>query len=325
MSQLTAMALLVLQDQLGAITSSQLRASGVTDRRRRRLLEDGVLTPTGHCVYQVTGTPVSLTTRLISLCLQHPQGFVTGPTAGGILGLRRMPKASKLHFCVPHGGRFDCPNFVQLRQSSTMSKDHVRQLDNGIRVATFERLAFDLARDLTQANLSSVVEQMLQRNATTVEDLGAMARLLCHPRRPGSVRFARVLLRRHPGAAAESHPELLVLNGLVTAGVPVQAQTRLSLPNSTAIRIDMSVPEVRWAVEVDVHPDHLGLEGGTRDRQRDRQLHLVDWQVERVTALDLLDLGTTVRELAELYQRRKDTMTAQSRISAPPVVTETLA
>lgn len=269
MSQLTSMALLVLQDQLGSISSNQLRASGVTDRQRRRLLDDGILEPVGHFVYQIKGTPVSLPTRLISLCLQHPQGFVTGPTAGGYLGLRRMPKASKVHFCMPHGARFDCPNFVHLRQSTALSEDHIRQLDNGIRIATFERLAFDLAQDLTPTNLSSVIEQMLQRNLTTIEGLGAMARLLCTSRRRGSATFARVLLQRHPGAAAESHPELLVLDCLFRGGV--------------------------------------------------------DWQVERVTALDLLDLPGTIRELTELYRRRHDTITGQTRVSATPVVAETLA
>ena len=70
------------------------------------------------------------------------------------------------------------------------------------------------------------------------------------------------------------------------------------------IRIDMAVPALRWAVEVDVHPDHLSLEGTTGDKQRDRQLHLVDWEVERVTALELLNLPAILDELVELYRAR---------------------
>jgi hypothetical protein len=57
-------------------------------------------------------------------------------------------------------------------------------------------------------------------------------------------------------------------------------------------------------VEIDVHPSHLLLEGATRDKRRDRQLHLIDWQVERVTEIDLLDLEGLCDELAELYHRR---------------------
>lgn len=304
MSVLTAPALVVLGRQLGAITSAQLVAAGVTARQRGRILADGVLAPVGHCVYRVPGMPETLESRIITLCLQHPTGFVTGPTGGGLVNLRRMPTASKVVLCMPHGSRFDVPNFVELRQSKITPDEHARTLPNGIRIATFERLAFDLARDLTVSNLSSVIEQILQRKETTMEALGLMARELCSPGRAGSVTFARTLLRRHHGAAAESHPELLILQGLLRRGVPVEPQERLVLPNGRSIRIDVAVPALRWAVEVDVHPDHLSLEGTTGDKQRDRQLHLVDWEVERVTALELLDLPAILDELVELYRAR---------------------
>jgi very-short-patch-repair endonuclease len=78
----------------------------------------------------------------------------------------------------------------------------------------------------------------------------------------------------------------------------------LKLPNGKRIRLDMAVPHVRWAVEVDVHPDHLLLDGTTKDKQRDRWCHRIDWQVERVTELDILDLPTLCNELVELYHLR---------------------
>ena len=304
MSILTARALVVLHRQLGAITSAQLRAAGVTARQRTRLLADGVLAPVGHYVYRVPGMPETLDARAVVLCLQHPQGFVTGPTGGGLVNLRRMPTASRLVFCMPHGSRFDGSNFVELRQSTVTPPDHARTLSNGIRIATFERLAFDLARDLTVANLSSVIEQMLQRKETSTEALGAIARQLCARGRAGSMTFATTLLRRHGGAAADSHPELKVLDGLLRRGVPVVPQERLLLKNGDSIRIDMAVPALRWAVEVDVHPGHLDLEGTTGDKRRDRLLHLVDWQIERVTALDMLDLPAVLDELVDLFHQR---------------------
>ncbi len=304
MSVLTAKALVVLNCQLGAITSTQLLEADVTARQRARLLADGVLAPVGHCVYRVPGMPETLDARAVTLSLQHPTGFVTGPTGGGLVSLRRMPPASKLVFCMPHGSRFDCPNFVELRQSTVTPAEHARTLSNGIRIATFERLAFDLARDLTVANLSSVIEQMLQRKETSMEALGSMARQLCSRGRAGSVTFATTLLRRHGGAPADSHPELTVLDGLLRRGVPVEPQERLVLPNGKSIRIDMAVPALRWAVEVDVHPGHLDLEGTTGDKRRDRQLHFVDWQIERVTALDMLDLPAVLDELVNLFHQR---------------------
>ena len=72
------------------------------------------------------------------------------------------------------------------------------------------------------------------------------------------------------------------------------------LPNGSVIRIDLAVPAIRWAVEIDVHPDHLLLQGTTKDKRRDRQCHLIGWQVERVTEIDLLDLASIVDELVAL-------------------------
>ena len=102
----------------------------------------------------------------------------------------------------------------------------------------------------------------------------------------------------------DSHPELIVMNGLLARGVPVEPQDELRLPNGKRIRIDLAVPAVRWAVEVDVHPEHSLQRGIVSDKQRDRQLHLIDWQVDRVTEEDLLVPKVILDELADLYRKR---------------------
>jgi hypothetical protein len=305
MTDLTASALATLQRQRGTITVRQLEQAGVGTKARQRLIAARVLVAAGHSVLRIADAPVDLETRMILLCLQHPKGFITGPTGGGYLHLRRMPRVSLVHFSVPHGTRLDVPNYVRLRQSTLIEPTHVRALENGIRIASWERMAFDLAADLPHFDLLSVIEQILHERRCTTEDLLAMARSMCAPRRRGSQEFARVLLHHHGGPPTESHPELRVLSGLLQRGIPVETQiAHLQLPNGRAVRIDMAVPHVRWAVEVDIHPHHLGLVGTTLDKQRDRQLHLIDWQVERVTALDFVDLTTTLDELARLYHLR---------------------
>jgi hypothetical protein len=294
-----------LHRQHHLISVRQLREAGISRTTQVRLLHDGLLEHVGQSVLRVPGTPTTMTTRLIALCLQHPKGFITGPTGGRVVGLRRMPHLSEITFSTPHGTRVTLPPGVKLRQSTKVLPGHTRRLDNGIVVANWARLAFDLAVDLSNLDLMSVIDQMLHDGTCSIGELAAVARQLCAHGRPGSARFATVLLERGGRAPTESHPEIRVLVGLQRLGVPVVPQVSdLDLPNGEQVRIDMAVDAARWAVEVDVHPEHLGLRGTTNDKRRDRQLHLIDWQVERVTDLDLLDLPGLLQELTSLYLQR---------------------
>ena len=316
MGLLTADALHVLHRQRNIISFSQLRSAGVSTWARRCLVDDGVLEHVGKSVLSVTGSTPTLERRCIALCLQHPNGYVTGPTGGVLLGRRRMPKLAEISFGVPHGSKLDVPVGVRLRQTTVLPESHRRRLDNGLVVASWERLAFDLASDLSALDLLSVIDQMVHDGHTNVPALGAVARQLCARGRPGSRQFAEVLLERGGRVALESHPELRVFEGLRRCGVPVVAQLRdLHLPNGRKVRIDMAVEQIRWAVEVDVHPAHIELPGTTRDKRRDRQLHLIDWQVERVTPLDLLDMKGILAELVDLYRARNVVMRQRAGIT----------
>lgn len=311
MHSLTPAALIVLQRQSNVITARQLTAAGITRSQREALVDADVFEHVGQSVFRVVGMPVSRDTRLIELCLRHPAGMITGPTAGGIRGLRRMPRASPLTFALPHNSRADMPPSVVLRRTRRLPEDHRITLPNGMVVPSWPRLAFDLAADLGDRSLASVIEQMLHDDRCTEEELAAIARDLCAPARPGSKRFARVLVRRQGRLPSESDPELEVLVGLQQRGVPVVPQVQLlELPGGGRVRIDLAVPDLRWAVEVDVHPAHLHLLGTTKDKQRDRQLHLIGWQVERITAIDLLDRSRCFDELAQLYRARSAALAA---------------
>lgn len=113
------------------------------------------------------------------------------------------------------------------------------------------------------------------------------------------------MFQRGDRQPVESHPEILVLHGLLARGVPVEPQHRpLQLPNGTKIRIDLAVPAARWAVEVDVHPRHNRPEGVASDKRRIRQLHRIDWQIESVTDEDLLNPEALFDELATNYRKR---------------------
>jgi hypothetical protein len=301
---LTRGALEIAGRQHGVITTSQLTSASVDKRRRSQLERRGVLIGEFKSVYRVAGHRASLEQRCAAVCLAHPSSFVTGATGGRLLGLRKMPRiaaitiSSRHPFHVEHVG-------VVLRRTTNVRDDDVVDRADGIRHASPLRLAFDLAATLDDHSYRSVIEQMLHEELISCEGLSAIGRRLVHPTRPGSRRFLETMAMRS-GAALESDPELIVAEALWARGIPVTAQeTWLSLPNGRRARLDLSIAELRWGIEIDVHPDHLGMNGTTSDKQRDRQSHLIGWQIERVTTLDLLDLDRTIDELWSLYGIRR--------------------
>jgi hypothetical protein len=289
----------------GHATGPMLTQVGVGRRRRDRLVEAGVLDMPFPRVYRLTSSTESLESRCTALCLAHPQGFITGTSAGRLMNLRRMGRSALLVFAVPHGSNIGPLAGVVLRQTTRIDPDHVRTRHDGIRLAAPARLAFDLGIELPVTDQASVIEQLLHDRHCTVADLGRMARRLGHPSRPGSAQFLMVLHSRIEGGPLESHLEVQLARALRERGIPVVAQVdRLQLPNGKQVRLDLAVPAIRWGIEIDGHPEHFMLEGGTSDRRRDRQCHLIGWQVERVSPLDMADLPGLCDELEALYRER---------------------
>ena len=306
MAGLTQQALAVMRKHHGVATRAMLRAAGVGAPAQRRLVVAGVLAEVHERVLQVTSSPLTLEARCAALCLAYPRAFITGPTEGRLIGLRRMPAADPIQLVVAHGSNIGPLEGVTIRQTTNIHPSDVQlRRPDGIVLASAPRLAFDLGASLSAIDHASVVEQLLLEGRCTFATMVVTARRLIHPNRPGSLVVAHTLESRGSQRAAESHPEVLLADALRRREVPVQPQaTWLALPNGSRIRLDLSVPEIRWAIEIDVHPDHLFIEGTTRDKARDRQCHLLGWQVERVTALDMADLEGTADELRLLYLRR---------------------
>ncbi len=297
-------ALLFFRTHHGMATGSALAAAGLSRRQRNAAVDSGLLEPMYERVFHIATSPLTLEARCAAMSMAYPRGFVTGPSGGKLMSLRRLPADPDVTFCVPHGLHVGPFEGVGIRQSTRILPSHVVVRGDGIRLASGARLAFDLAVDLSALNHRSVVEQLLNDGKCSMATLGSVGRALAHPARAGSERFIATLMARS-GRAADSHPEVLIAEGLRARGVPILAQVEpLLLPGGRRVTLDLAVPSVRWGVEIDVHPDHLLLDGTTRDKRRDRQCHRVGWQVERVTELDLVDLNAICDELAELYHTR---------------------
>jgi hypothetical protein len=305
MNRLTSVAQRWLASHHGVITTRQLAASGMSPRAIAQLVADGVLTRLTRGVYLLSGTPSTLEQRAAILCATYPAGFVTGATAGMLMGLRRMPRTASLQFSVHHGVNPEPEAGVRFRQTTKLIPSDRTTRPDGIIVASGARLAFDLAADLNRLDHISAVNQLLDRRDVTADQLRAIGARLVHPGRRGSRRFAHTLaaLSSNGGAAQDSDAEVRLLDALRDRGVPVEPQvpvaTRLGV-----LHLDLGVPAARWGVEVDVHPEHRSLEGQRNDADRRSAMNAADWHVESVTELHLEEMATTADHLASEYRRR---------------------
>ena len=187
------------------------------------------------------------------------------------MGLRRMPRR-RPDSAVRTPWHPSVRRRPRVRQSRSDHPIDFVRLRSGIVVASAPRLAFDLATDLSALDHASVVEQLIQLKKCTIGSLGATARRLCHPSRPGSELFARTLLSRGDRPAAESHPEVVLADALRARGVPVEPQFATCGCRRDTHTARSRGPAVRWGIEIDVHPDHLFLDGTAKDKRRDRNV-----------------------------------------------------
>jgi hypothetical protein len=286
----------------GVITSTDLGRIGLGRKARARLCEIGVLRRFASGVYVLTAASPTLAHRCRLLCVLHPGGFVTGPTAAMLEGLRRLPIAASLNFCVPHGVHLHHVDGVLFRQTTKLRPADRRVRPDGIVVATWPRLSFDLAADLTPLDHRSVIHQLLDRRLVTPDELVAVGSYLCHPARRGSTTFRFSLLELGRDAH-DSHPEVVLLDALLRRNVPVEPQVPVDRGGGV-VHLDLAVPAVRWGVELDIHPEHRSVDGHHRDARRVRSLHVASWQIEPVTELDMDTVEQLADELAALYRDR---------------------
>jgi len=305
MLDLTPDTLAVFRRQHGMATPGQLGSAGMGRRARSIAVGLGVFEALYHGrVLHLASAPLTLEARCAALSLAYPTGGITGPTAGRLRAVRRMPPTTDLHYLVPHGSHIGPFDGVVLHQTTVLPASHLHRRTDGITIVTDARLAFDLASFLEPLDHRSALEH-LRKKGTTLTQLRRIARELVHQARPGSPRFVATLLSLG-GPPAESHPEVVIADGLRRRGVAVEAQVRPMLNvGPVRFRVDLAMPSVRWGVEIDIHPDHLLLDGTTKDKRRDRKCHLVDWQIERVTEIDLIDVEGLCDELATLYEARR--------------------
>lgn len=235
MADLTAGALRLAIRQHGAVTTTQLAATGVSRNTVRRMVAAGHLVHSAKSVYRLPTDERTLEQRCAELCLAHRSVFVTGPTAGVLIGLRRMPSRTPITLSSPHPLHLDLRG-IRIRRTTSLGPTDTIVRHDGITIASPTRLAFDLSADLGDQAHRSVLDQLRHQHGVTPTQLRTIAHRLCHPARPGSARFMCSLVDLTDGAS-ESDAERRVAEALLDRRVPVELnQQWLDLPGGSRAR-----------------------------------------------------------------------------------------
>ena len=300
MIQIPRPGLALARSQHGLVTLEQLAAAGVTARTRSRLLTGGQLVPVAQGVSRIASHPVTFEQRCLGALLAAPSAALSGPSAGRIFGLRRCT-TDDVHLLARNTVTLDG---VVAHRTTLLRPTDITTV-GAFRLLRPARLICDLAVYLSDDDLDSVIEQVLERRMASMSLIRAVANEFTAPGRNGTKRLRRVLNGRagwtRPG---ESDLERRLCRALADRSLDVVPQFDVELDGGRHVRLDLALPAVRLAVEVDHATWHAGRLDVERDKRRDRQLTRLGWTVVRVTDRDIESrLEETVDEIVMIARR----------------------
>ena len=303
MAHLTPQAHAVFARQHGVASVQQLIDAGMAHRQLRHLQHSGGLDLVLRGAYRTPSAPITESSRCAAVCLARPDVAIAGPTAGRLWGLRRLPPDHRIHVIAPRASNPAITNWVVPYRTDAHHEHDVVDRGDGIRITTRARTAFDLARWLSPDDLLSVIEQAARDGGLSDDDFLAVAADWLSPQRPWARVFLRSLDRRLPGGPAESHPEVRVADALRSAGVRgLVRQHRVELPGYGDARFDLAAPDLRWEIEVDLHPRHRETLGMAADAARDRAASAIGWITTRIDDAQYHHrFNETIAEIAALH------------------------
>lgn len=237
----------------------------------------------------------------MAACLILPkEAAIGGLSAAYLWGVDLRRPAALVSVVTPRTRRVNrvpqiLPHYTTIGQGDLTSND-------GMRVTTPERTAFDLGRRLSRSAAVVLMDAMLRAETLDLESVSELARQ--RRRWPGVSQLNEVLRLADP--RAESPMETRMRLVLHDAGVPAAIpQFEVRDDHGRLIgRVDLAWPAVRLAVEYE-GDHHRERDQYRRDVSRINRLRMAGWTVLRFTADDVLrnpqvTAAIVITELARL-------------------------
>jgi len=276
------------RNQLGLVTRAQVLAGGHTVRQIERRLANGEWSRVVRGVYRHSTWPVTYEQRLLAACLglDHAAGSLqSAAMVHDLDGIR----AGRVHVSVPRGRATRSPLAIVHQATHLFVPDVV---DVGpIPVTSVARTIVDLAAVLPESRLTSLVDHVLVRRRTTIDEIGeAMVRAEDAPGRAGARRLIAVLDAWTPGKRIpDSEPEMELVRAIQERGLP-DPDRQVPIFDHTGKQIataDVGYPPPACiAMEYDSTDFHGTPRAAVRDIARANRIVAAGWTFLVATALD---------------------------------------
>lgn len=267
--------------QYGVVSRTQVREADVSTRQLSRARREGLVVDVTSRTVRLRSSPDTFLSRCAAVSLHvGTRGFLSGPTAGRLHGLREMAH-DPITATVPHGDRPRLPTWVDLHVTSWYDARRDRRRLAGATVAAeAHRMLFDLAARLDDRRFRRAAEDCWHLGLVTPRSAAAY---LGHHRRmgkDGTLRMERWLdVALHQSRPAESGLELDLIEALLVAGLPEPVrQHPLDLPTGVRIHVDLAWPAIRLGVEPGHSWWHGGDDGVRRDHERALGALAIGWE-----------------------------------------------
>jgi len=265
--------------QHGHITSTQLRAIGLTDEQIKYRTRVGRLVRVHPRVFRIGGTPSTPFGKLRAGTLAT-DGVASHRSAAWLLGLwDRTPKVVELTIPRPMRWRSD----LVAHRLTDLDPGDLTTVD-GIPCTDAARLLVDLGAVCKGSTVEKLFHQVMHEKRADFDEIVARFFRVARRGRSGCGVLRPILERHDPAIApAESDLEVEMIQILRTYGAPPPTRQHPVEVAGNAFRLDLAYPERKIALEGDGFGIHIERGTFENDRARQNLLVLHGWLVLRFT------------------------------------------
>ena len=296
-----------LNTQHRLVTMRQLRELGFSPNTILRAQKRGALDAILRGVYVLPGDPLSFETRAMAAQLYcGPRSYLSGRTAGALLGLREMSR-KRIDITRPATSWVPMPDWVRPRHAAFTARADVMTLPSGHRVSGPLLTLFVLASELTEFRFHRAAENAWHLGLIDPKAASSYLEWIRRSGRGGVAMFETWLERvRTWERPAATGFELDVIDTVKRAGLPEPVrQHPLTLLDGVEIHIDIAWPDLRLGLEPGHSLFHLGDVNGPKDLSRFMRCNEVGWLIVPINEEMKHDLEGLALHIKQIYETRR--------------------